>query len=277
MDSQMQNILVPTDFTPVAGYAIEHAVKFSKILHKDITLLHIIKKETDFQDAETQIRLLAEETAAKYKVKVNTLVREGSIFSAIGEVSNELNAELVVMGTHGIHGLQKIVGSWALKVIVTAKAPFIVVQEPPKNDTIEKIVFPVDFKKENKEKIGWGCFVARLFAAKIFVLKPSFKDKGFIRGILGNMVVTEKYFKNKEIQYEISVAKPKRNFADQTIEFADKLDADLILIMTTKGISYTDYILGASEQSIIANSAKIPVMCLNPRPTKVGSFSTSGG
>lgn len=277
MDSQKQNILVPTDFTPVAGYAIEHAVKYSKILRKDITLLHIIKKESDYKESESQINKLADDTAKKYNIKVNAIIREGSIFSTIGEVSNELDAELVIMGTHGMHGIQKIVGSWALKVIVSAKAPFIVIQEPPKSDRIEKIVFPVDFKQENKEKIGWGCFVARLYKAKIFVLKPSLKDKGFIMGILKNMVVTEKYFKNKEVDYEITVAEPKRNFAHQTIEFAHKLDADLILIMTTKGIDYTDYILGASEQYIIANSAKIPVMCLNPRPTRVGSFSTSGG
>ena len=35
--------------------------------------------------------------------------------------------------------------------------------------------------------------------------------------------------------------------------------------MTTKNIRFQDYVLGASEQQIIANEAKIPVMCVNPR------------
>jgi hypothetical protein len=90
------------------------------------------------------------------------------------------------------------------------------------------------------------------------------------------MRFTEKYFKNKEVDYEIFTAEPKTNFADQTIEFARKAQADLILIMTTKAINYADYIMGASEQHIIANEAKIPVMCVNPRPTQFGGFSATG-
>ena len=276
MDSQKQTILVPTDFTPVAGYAVAHAVKFSKILRKEITLLHIIRKDADLHEAEQKITAQAEETFVTYRVKPHTLIREGTIFSTIGEVANELNSDLVVMGTHGMHGIQKLTGSWALKVTVTSKAPMIIVQEPPKGDSISRIVFPVDFKKENKQKIGWACFIARLFNSKILVLKPTFKDRGFIRGIISNMMLTEKYFKNKEVDYEIFTAESKKNFADQTIEFARKTQADLILIMTTKAINYADYILGASEQDSIANDAKIPVMCVNPRPVQVGSFSATG-
>ncbi len=277
MDSQMQTILVPTDFSTVGGYALEHAVRFSRILDQKITLLHIIKKDSEYKDAEDQMNFLADKINNDYQIKVHTIIREGSIFSTIGEVSNELQSELLVMGTHGMHGMQKITGSWALKVSVTSKAPVIIVQEPPKQESIKRLVFPVDFKKENKEKIGWACFLAKHYNAKIYILKSNFRDKGFLRSILSNMVFTEKYFKNKGIDYEISVSEAKRNFGAQTIEFATKIDADLILIMTTKSINYADYIFGASEQHIIANSAKIPVMCLNPRHTLVGSFSTTGG
>ncbi len=277
MISPKQTILVPTDFTQVAEYAIEHAVKFSKILKKEILLLHIIKKESEYLDATQAIQTLAEATFKKFGIQPHVMVREGSIFSTIGEVSNEVNAELVIMGTHGMIGLQKITGSWALKVIITSKAPFIVVQSSPKNENMEKIVFPIDFKKENKEKIGWAAFIARLFGAKVIVFKSNFRDKSFVRETKRNMEFTEKFFKFKEVNYEIVSAIPQKNFADQTMEFAHSIDADLILVTTTKSINVTDYILGASEQYVIANSAHIPVMCINPRPSKVGSFSTSGG
>jgi nucleotide-binding universal stress UspA family protein len=276
MDSQMQIILVPTDFTEIAGYALEHAVKYSKLLNKEITLLHIIKKDSEYLEAEARVNAEAKSAMDKFGVKVHAMIREGSIFSAIGEVSNELEASLIIMGTHGMHGLQKITGSWALKVTVTSKAPVIIVQEPPKREKIQRLVFPLDFKKENKEKIGWACLMARLFNAKILVYKSNFKDRGFIRNILINFRFTEKYFRNNDVDYEVFVAEPKKNFAHQTVEFARKVDADMILIMTTKAISYADYILGASEQYIIANEAKISVMCINPRPTIVGSFSATG-
>ena len=273
----MQTILVPTDFSTVAGYAVQHAVMYSRILNKNITLLHLIKKDTEYKDAEDQMHILADGIKKEYNLSVNTIVREGSIFSTIGEVSNELECEIVIMGTHGMHGLQKLTGSWALKVTVTSKAPVIVIQEPPKQDSIKRLVFPVDFKKENKEKIGWACFLAKSYNAKIYIFKKNLKDKGFLKSLLSNMLFTEKYFKNKGIEYEISVSEARSNFAEQTLEFSNKIDADLILIMTTKAINYADYIFGASEQNMIANDSKIPVMCVNPRPTIVGSFSTTGG
>ena len=64
------------------------------------------------------------------------------IFSTIGEVATEIDANLVIMGTHGIRGMQKLTGSWALKVIVGSKAPFLVVQGPPESDQLHDIVFP---------------------------------------------------------------------------------------------------------------------------------------
>ena len=53
----------------------------------------------------------------------------------------------------------------------------------------------------------------------------------------------------------------------------------MILIITTKGIGLTDFVLGAQEQYIIANTAKLPVMVVNPRTdlSRYGSFSATGG
>ena len=63
-------------------------------------------------------------------------------------------------------------------------------------------------------------------------------------------------------------------FARETLDFAIEKKADLILITTTKNISVADYLLGAPEQYIIANSNRIPVMCVNPRAAyiNVGQF-----
>jgi hypothetical protein len=75
------------------------------------------------------------------------------------------------------------------------------------------------------------------------------------------------------IEYEIHEV-PRGNFAQQTIDFAQKINADLLLIMTTKNITMADYVMGATEQYMIANSSKIPVCCVNPKATfaKVGQF-----
>jgi hypothetical protein len=72
---------------------------------------------------------------------------------------------------------------------------------------------------------------------------------------------------------------PKGKIAEQTIDFAQKINADLILIVTTKNITFADYMVGASEQSIIANSSRIPVCCVNPKASfaSVGQFMGGWG
>jgi hypothetical protein len=75
----------------------------------------------------------------------------------------------------------------------------------------------------------------------------------------------------------VAASLPRKDFSEQTIHYAESINADLILITTTKSINLADYIFAASEQNIIDNHAKIPVMCINPKPSRVGgSFSASG-
>jgi hypothetical protein len=182
------------------------------------------------------------------------------------------------MGTHGMKGMQKLIGSWALKVIAGSKVPFIVVQTPPATHGFEKIVFPLDFRKENKEKINWMYYVARLYRSKFFIIKSKTSDSRFVKGIHSNLMFTKKFLDNNMIPYEIETAPGKKDFATETIEYAHNIGADLLLIMTTKDIGIADYVIGAQEQMIISNKYQIPVMCINPRPGKIGGgFSATGG
>ena len=206
-------------------------------------------------------------------------IEKGSIFSAIAEFANEKDASLVIMGTHGMKGMQKLTGSWALKVIVKSKVPFIVVQDPPADqERYHNIVFPVDFRSENKEKIKMAIFMGKYFDSKIRFLVTRTTDKNLLKKTNININFAIKYLIQNNIEYEIHEV-PKGNFAQQTIDFAQKINADLILIMTTKNITVADYVIGASEQYMIANSSKIPVCCVNPKATfaKTGQFMGGWG
>ena len=52
-------------------------------------------------------------------------------------------------------GMQKITGSWALKVIVGCHVPYLIVQKDPCYTDPTDILFPVDYKLETKEKLKW--------------------------------------------------------------------------------------------------------------------------
>ncbi len=266
-------IVVPWDFSDKAEFALEHAINYSTITGKEVALLHIVKKEKEIEPARQKLEKKIEEINQKYGVPVHAIIREGSIFTTITEVIDEVDATLAVMGTHGMKGMQKVTGSWALKVITGSKAPFIVVQAPPVEREVNDIVVPIDFKAENKEKLGWMNFVNTILPSKFHLVYLDDNDKFAKKKILGNIKVAVEYLESKGIPYEINKLGTKGNLADKTIDFAKVIDAAMIIILTTKNINTLDYMLGASEQKIIANEAKIPVMTINPRPGKLQNFN----
>jgi nucleotide-binding universal stress UspA family protein len=282
MEEHQKLIVVPWDFTHVAESALAHAAKISRMVGNEICLLHIVDPGiSPSAEGEKKILLqhVTEESKKKYNLPITSQLSKGSIFSAIAEYANDKDASLVVMGTHGMKGMQKLTGSWALKVIVKSKVPFIVVQDPPSDqDRYHNIVFPIDFRNENKEKIKMAIFMGKYFDSKIRFLVTKTTDKILLKRTNININFAIKYLIQNNIEYEIHEV-PKGNFAQQTIDFALKINADLILIMTTKNITAMDYVVGASEQYMIANSSKIPVCCVNPKATfaKTGQFMGGWG
>jgi nucleotide-binding universal stress UspA family protein len=277
MDNQTSNpILVTWDFTNVSQCALEHAIKISRTIQKEISLLHIVPQkcpEKEIAAKKDKLALVCEETERRFGIKPNIILEEGSIFSNISKYASDNNASLVVMGTHGIKGSQKIFGSWALKVIVGSSVPFIVVQDIPKSyEKYSNIVFPIDFKSENKEKLNWAIFLGKYFNSKVHLYKYPVGDKSLQRKINTNLNFAIRFLIQNNLDYEIHSPAKSKNFTKDTVEFAQQINADLILIMTTKYITVFDYMFGAKEQRIIANSAKIPVMCINPK----ANFATMG-
>jgi nucleotide-binding universal stress UspA family protein len=282
MEENIKLIVVPWDFTHVAEHALAHAVKISRMVGNEICLLHIVDPGIN-QRAEGEKKVLLQhvtaENSKKYDMPIASHISKGSIFSAIADFANDKQASRGVMGTHGMKGMHTITGSWALKVIVKSKVPFIVVQDAPADqERYHNIVFPVDFRRENKEKTQMAIFMGKFFESKIHIIVTAVTDKSLVKKTKINLNFAIKYLIQNNIEYEIHEV-PKSNFAEQTLDFALKINADLILIVTTKNITFADYILGASEQYIIANSSKIPVCCVNPRASfaKTGQFMGGWG
>ncbi len=265
MENSERTILVPYDFTDIAMHAVEHAIDFSKGKNIAITLLNIAKKESEIKDLTDKLSEEAKKISDSLGVKPNIIVREGTIFKTINQVAEETEAMLVVMGTHGIKGLQKLTGSWALKVIVGSKIPYFVVQDSPSNTPVRKMVFPVDFKTENKEKLHWAEFISKFLNTKIYLFSTSGKDGALEPRTKANLVFCKNFLTEKGIEYELSLSEGTSSFSQETINFAKKIEANGIIIMTTRDIAFHDYVLGANEQQIIANESKIPVLVINPR------------
>jgi nucleotide-binding universal stress UspA family protein len=277
MEQVKKSIMVTWDFSPVSYNALKHAIRLSNIVKYNITLFHIVKEVSDVEAGKKKLEENAEVIKNEMGVEVGTYVHHGKIFKEIAEFASkeENNVDFVIMGTHGMKGGQKLFGSWALRVIAGSAVPFIVVQDdPPQKERFSDIVFPIDFKSENKEKLQWAIFLGKYLNSKIHLYKAPVGDKDLQKKVNVNLNFAIRFLIQNNIDYEIHESKKSGNFQKELLAFSKKINADLILITTTKHITKVDYIFGAKEQYLLSNDEKIPVMCVNPKSNfaKVGQF-----
>jgi len=259
-------ILVPTDFSEVCNNAMNQAVEAAKYLKYKIVLLHVIDKNTKTQlkkDGEGvnavdgKLASLALEIENN-GVEVDTIAREGDIFYTIGEVAKDVGANLMYLGTHGKVGMQKLTGSFALKVVTSSPVPVVVVQKRPFDQGYKKIVLPITSDAGPWEKTKWASFIAKNFDAEIHIYKLD--DPALDEAV---SIITNHFIK-ESINYKV-VNSEGSNFSKQVIDYATANITDMVMIMTNPDKSFSKFILGSYDEEMIFNTSQIPVMCINPR------------
>lgn len=261
MSKDKRRILVPYDYTELSDYAVKYAVQLSKIIESDIVLLHVIDDIKDEASELHRLESVAEDTSKKYGVVIENKIRPGVIYKVIKAVAKSIDAFVVIMKTQPPHGSEKFLRSRSIRVMMGSKIPFIIVQESPKRLAIRKIVFPIDFRKENKEKLVWISTLSKYYTSHIHLFKPKVSDYR----VKANLGFSLRFLEGKNINYEIVTGSRSLSNADETIEYAHKIDAQLIIIMLSKSIGLFSSLFGLSEQKYISNKYKIPVMVINPR------------
>lgn len=275
MNTKASNILVPTDFSPVAECAIIHACTMAKQTQDQVKLLHVVNKESlgelkkhklDIVDLRSRLDKQCNYYAEKYGVTITYLIKEGSIFTEIGEAADKEGSQLIVMGTHGVKGMQHLTGAFALKVVANSKVPVIIVQHKmPKSGGYTNIVSPIDFSVETKQKTLQTISVANLFKAKVHIFKQVGYDESVDNKIKLNAQFVKRHMEQQNIDITEVIQKDKKaDFSKEFLAYAKEIDADLIVILTTAEKGVKDIVLGTEEQRVINNAEEIPVMCVNP-------------
>ncbi len=170
-------MLVPTDFSPVAENALEHAVEIAKLFDNEIALLHIAEesflgslfgsgknnlKDQLLEEAlHNKLDKYVDDIRTKHGVTVQKHIREGRIYSTIVDVADELGCDSIIMGTNGASGMQQIIGSNASRVISHANVPVVVVKDKRIGNGYKNIVMPIDLTLESKQKVWWSIHLGK--------------------------------------------------------------------------------------------------------------------
>ncbi|MGB0247109.1 MAG: universal stress protein [Flavobacteriales bacterium] len=264
-------ILVPVDFTPVSTNAVNHALAVGKALNSELHLLHIVAKKKSFAEARQRLEAFAKEQLSSFEGVVKTTVRIGHLFDDIDDVSVEMDANLVIMGTHGLKGMQFITGGRALKIVRECSVPVIITQSRPIRETgYDDIVVPLDLHQDTKQKLAIVAEMATYFKGRVHIISPAESDEFLGNQLRRNVEFASDYFEERGIQYTTKISEHDSGaFVKDVIRYAASIEADLISIMNFHEKSLMG-ILGASyEQQIITNEAEIPVLVLNPFETRI--------
>jgi len=170
-----------------------------------------------------------------------------------------MKASLIFLGTHGKVGMQKITGSFALKVVTSSETPTIVIQKRPFGKGLGKIVMPITSDAGPWAKTKWAASIAKEFNSTIHIFHLPGDEMEDVITMITN------HFQVNGVKFEVEAADKSGNFTKQVLDYSTAKNADMILIMTNPDKSLKSFLLGSYDEDIIFNASQIPVMCINPR------------
>jgi nucleotide-binding universal stress UspA family protein len=146
----IKKILVPIDFSDYSKKALQYTVTFAKQFNAELCLIYVIEPVIYPADLsmgqvvipQTEIDLSTKsrqelESLAKTEIgsllKYEIIIKNGKPFMEIIETASEIDADLIIISTHGHTGVEHLLfGSTAEKVVRKAPCPVLTIREPMK-------------------------------------------------------------------------------------------------------------------------------------------------
>jgi nucleotide-binding universal stress UspA family protein len=270
----MKKILVPTDFSKSAEYALKVAAQIAKKNNGEIILIHMLELPTSGNDAVSSSHDIPElmlfKNAALNKldsimnadylkdIKVSKIIQFEMAFDGILKSGKANSADLIVMGSHGASGFQEMfIGSNTEKVVRNSDVPVLVIKKEDDNFNANNFVFASDFSDEIKKPFEKVVKFANDFDSHLHLVMintpNSFKSTNVAEEIMNNFVSGFKINKvSTHIYNDVNVEKG-------ILHFAKSIKADLIG-MSTHGRKGLSHFFNGSISEDLVNHAKKAVI-----------------
>jgi nucleotide-binding universal stress UspA family protein len=283
--NSIKRILVPTDMSEFSNLALEYALLFQKKLGSAITLLFIDEYSTIFaadyplgyylenasaakKQAQESLRLYAKEHVPE-TAQVTALVVEDSPARAIVTTADDIQADLIIMGTHGRRGLRRaLLGSVTERVLRETDRPVMTVapQAHPAvaGVKIGTILCPVNYTAAARDALNQACTLTQAFGAELVVMHVSDQGAPSLDSIEEEFGYWVDPLVRARTHYQQVIV--NGDPAARVLEVGDQLAADLIVIGAQHKRFSDATVIGATTERI-ARFAKRPVLTVIRRKT----------
>lgn len=259
-----QNLyLVPHDFTAVGDVALRYAMHIGKRVKTEIQVVHIVTDASKVTAAKQKLDLLIQSFEKPSNVELTSLVEVGNIFEDISKIARKDRAQLIIMGTHGAVGMQKLFGSHAIKVITSADVPFLVVQEKTPVNEVKNIIVPIDLTKESLQITNIAGDLAAMFDAELHVTFEKMSDQVLRQKMNTRVTLVRNSYEDRKLKSHFIELDGSGSYHKKIIDYAKKVNADQIAIAY-----HTESLLPQFDkfaQSLITNDLNLPCVIINSK------------
>ncbi len=273
----MKNLLIPTDFSVCAEYAVDAGMKLADRFDAKVHLFTKIDLPEDWENMNKKERLELEQTNQKVHhaltlldnikkqfpdIEITTAYSGGKLVNAIKRYSVEHGIDFIVMGSHGASGKNEyFIGSNTQKVIRAVHCPVLVVKDKIAELDFSKVVFASSFNENEK---------APFLHFKDFV--KHFIPEIHLVAIHTSSLFDPPYILSKEAMdtfKELCHPFPCQThiFRDFTIErgirsFSEEIGANLIGISNVHRHPVKRVLMGSNVEALI-NHSSLPVLSID--------------
>ncbi len=286
----IDQILVPTDLSDCAEEAFRHAAFLADWHDAELHVLNIVARHMHaydtmlerfpFDDDALEALLQPDDGTERHLPALNELtieqdqVEHASPAVAIRDYADEHDSDLVVMGTHGRRGANRLLmGSVAEDVVRTATCPTLTIRAEasvPPGQAVRRILVPMDFSASSRLALDHAKELAMTYGAEIHLLHvveeiamPAAYGMEPISFAVPDIIQSSEKaladIAEQDIGYEHVQVQSVAGYPAITIlDYIDENDVDLVTI-ATHGRTGLDRLLLGSVAEKVVRRASCPV------------------
>ena len=278
-DLEIKRILVPTDLSQQSIISLQYARFFAERFSSALTLFYVdpIVFPVDIDGSRLpaslastpahmaaltgEIHAWARSALAGMPYEVATAV--GHPVPTIVREEAGLAADLVIMATHGLRGWRRLVlGSVTEGVLRRSACPVLSVNRKEgalrNGKPVQRIVCPVNFSAVARASLNYASQLAAAFECELAIVHV-IENEGSTNAV--DIPVNIRTWIDREVQHRCSYREIelRGGAAERVLDFAEDLDADLIVIGAQHKAFRDQTVIGTTTERLV-RFATVPVL-----------------
>jgi nucleotide-binding universal stress UspA family protein len=281
MESQINSILIPTDFSESSERALTVGISIAKRQKAEIILLHVVDRFAYLEPTEvflpdirltTDLNLLMEDKLSelsetigkKTGIKVTGRVLDGLPSDRICRLAFDEKIDLIVLGTHGTSGMRKLfMGSDAYRVVKNAPSPVLTVPGDWQHKGFKKILFPIRLIPGALDKYFYSRPIIEKNNSELFLLGlTDMKNSENTKELIFLIENLKHQLHTDNVKFQTSYC-PSEDFPSAVNQTANDFNIDLLILTANLDYDWKSFIVGPFVQQVI-NHSQIPVLSIKP-------------